>query len=139
MRPRSETFYVFISTPFVELYLPKQGSKEVRPVRRVVIYERNNTAREPYFFGTITDKPELSSVTVTFRDPDDRELIRDAPATMFGEANSFAKPSVLVPAPIMHARRQFGPMIIDPQRSSVRANSGAPKGQTLAIEFVYTD
>ena len=137
MRPRSETFFVFLDRPFEDIYFPKQSAKEVRPVRRVVIYERNNLAREPYFFELNADKPTLSQLTVTFRDPDDRELIRDAPATMFGDANSFAKPSVLVPAPIMHARRQFGPMLIDPQRSAIR--STGVKNALVAVEFIYTD
>jgi hypothetical protein len=139
MRARSETFYVTPRAPFVEVYLPKQGAKEVRPVRRVVIYERNNTQRDPYFFTLIGDKPALSFVTITMRDPQDRELIKDAPVTMFGESNTFGKPSLSIPAPIMHARRQLGPLTIDPQRTTVRVNAALPRDLTLALEFVYMD
>jgi hypothetical protein len=138
MRQRSETFYLRISEPFAELYLPKQGALKVRPVKRVVVYVRNQSSRDADFNRPILDATSLPNLTLTLRDAAGRELMTDVPAWMFGENVQFAKPGP--GGAIMHARRQLNDLLIDPQKTSARWNSllVPPLGtENLCIEFVY--
>lgn len=136
MRPRSEVFFVPLNSPYVDVYLPKQAALKVRPVRRVVVYQRNDIKDEPYFGAAIADATELPAVTITLRDENDAELIKDAPVWMFGESVQFAK---LGPyTPIMHGKRDLADLLVDPQRTSLRLNDKSLTGITIALEFVYS-
>lgn len=135
MRPRSETFFVYVDQPFAETFLPKPAARTVRPVRQIAVYIRNDLQRDPYTFLQIADAFNLSNATITLRDSQDRELVKDAPVWMFGQSVQFAKPGPFMPT--MHARRDLADLPVDPQRTSVRINNAAVTSTTLAIEFIY--
>ena len=136
MRNRSETFFVPITVPFTEIYLPKQAGLVLRPVQQILVYQRNNIARDPYFLSACLDATVLPFLTITLRDDQDRELMQDMPVWCLGANDQFAKPT----GSIMHARRVLADMRIAPQKSSVRYNNPIvpPVGQNaLCLEFVY--
>ena len=136
MRPRSETFFAFVQRPFEDTALPKQSSKEVRPVRQIAVYLKNDLRADPYTFAPIADATVLPAITITLRDSEERELVKDAPLWMFGQSVQFAKPGPFTP--IMHGRRDLANLPVDPQRTLVRLNSGLVIVPVpLAIEFIY--
>jgi hypothetical protein len=139
MRPRSETFFVPITAPFRDIYLPKQAALTQRLVQRVVVYTRTQIASDPNTLDGIIPPSDLALITITLRDRQDRELMTDAPLWMFGENLAFHS-SVPGAKPIMHAQRRLGDLPIDPQRSFIRYNNPVPPtvNNTVCIEFVYT-
>jgi hypothetical protein len=139
MRPRSETFFVPITAPFRDIYLPKQAALTQRLVQRVVVYTRTQIASDPNTLDGIIPPSDLTLITITLRDRQDRELLTDAPLWMFGENVGFHS-SVPGAKPIMHAQRRLGDLPIDPQRSFIRYNAPVPPtvNNTVCIEFVYS-
>lgn len=138
MRPRSESFFVDLTLPFQDIYLPKQASLAVRPVQRIVVYGRNQCQADPTTLDSLLDATQIPLVTLTLRDRNDQELMTDVPAWMFGENVQFAKPGPITP--VMHGKRRLADLPIDPQRTSARWNNATvTQGKwTLCIEFVYS-
>jgi hypothetical protein len=139
MRPRSETFFVPITAPFRDIYLPKQAALTQRRVQRVVVYTNKENQSDPNTLDGIITAGDVANITITLRDRQDRELMTDAPLWMFGENLGFhsAVPGV---KPIMHAQRRLANLPIDPQRSFIRYNATTPPtvNNTVCIEFVYS-
>lgn len=136
-RPRSEMFYVNVPQAWVPVFLGKQASLKVRPVRRIVAYLKNDIAADPTTFDSIADAVNLANYTITLRDSKARDLMVDVPVWMFGESQQFTKPNPYGP-PIMHGRRNLADLPIDPQKSTVRCNRGDAAKKTIALEFIYT-
>jgi len=136
IRQRSETFFIDNPRPWQDVYLPKQSGKQLLPVVGINVYLRNDLFRNPYTGTGITDQTLLNLVYITFRDRQDRILLGDAPAWMFGKSAQFMKP-VLIGTRIAHGNPRFQELPIDPQRSSIRT-FGTIKG-SIAIELLYIE
>lgn len=119
---RQETFYITL-VGFAETYLPKPAAV-VRPVRAIRVYCRDEVFADPYTFTPLNKVADLNLVRFTFRDGQDRELLKDIPARALYSTSQ-------------HAQRKLADLPIDPQRSSAILSNGGKVD--LAVEFIYAN
>jgi hypothetical protein len=131
--PRRETFFL---TPRdgVDNYLPKQSRKYILPVIGIQVYQFQELIRDPYAdpaASLIVNGTQATTFFVTFKDRDGKILLQDMPIWSLGAGQAWMKP----PTTAAHGQKRFGELMIDPQKSYVRA-VGASKGK-ICIEFIY--
>jgi len=136
IRKRSEVFFLDNPLPFQDTFFPKQSGKELLPVVGINVYLRNDLLRNPTTGSLITDPAAMSRIYITFRDREDRILLGDAPAWMFGKSEQFLKP-LFIGAPVAHGEPRFDRLPIDPQKSSIRLLDTIKSN--LAVELLYAD
>ena len=136
IRKRSEVFFIDNPPPFQDTFFPKQSGKELLPVVGINVYLRNDLLRNPTTGSLITAPAEMAVIYITFRDREDRILLGDAPAWMFGKSEQFLKP-LFIGAPVAHGEPRFDRLPIDPQKSSIRLT--APFKANLAVELLYAE